>query len=457
MKWFVSLFPRFWLLFLVSALCSLGFFSFYMNTVVATGNTFSLSGMLAGPSPWNNRGNAGSIWFTITSDPDLNPYIDEDFYLHGSFWSSNAGWITFDHADPAVTLPYIDCPADVLSWGLLCDAHGYAWSENIGWIHLGDDSSIASISSLQYNPDTLNFLGFGYSSDIGWIPFDGIKLTTVARGFQWKSYVVWNIAGVKAMNTAYNSISDSFDSVSFSNLLRDIRKRYVEMTRGYDFTDINRSLDYRILKNQDLIISGDWTANSEWWNQNDTRTYIVEGGDVVIEWSILGNDLFPRAIIALKNSSWSWGNIYVRGDLSSNSPDIIQSSLVAEGSIFSGRKNLWVPIYYIEQSLLKIPINQLYVHGSVISRNTIWGAANSTPVCPVLVETCNATVAKRYDFNYFRNFVPLEWQSPTANAYNLIHRAYTKIPLLDDYSFIIEYDSRILIDPPPWLDLYTVK
>jgi hypothetical protein len=331
--------------------------------------------------------------------------------------------------------------------------NGFAWSKNAWWIHLWWISTISTIASLRFNPDTVKFEWFGFSQKLGWIPFTGVELLQVAPWFQWKAFVIGNIAGNKAYNTAYNKISDSFDTISFSTLLTSIRRRIVELSRWYDKE--NRKLDYEIIENED------YTVPISWWDygmQGNIRSRIVIWADIIINGTILEDLDKPLSLITLKSPSGSWGNIYITGDLWGQAiPDQIHASLIAEWAIISWMKNVFWANYFIDIWPLSIPTNQLYINGTVISRNTIGWAARSPSICPVLTNICTPEIAKRYDFNYFRNFVPASEFTSSGMTYNLTHRAYTKTPRLDTHWLIIEYDPRILSDPPPWLDLYNIN
>lgn len=57
-------------------------------------------------------------------------------------------------------------------------------------------------------------------------------------------------------------------------------------------------------------------------------------------------------------------------------------------------------------------------------------------------ETCTQATAELYDLNYFRTYDPLD-MSQKALPYS--------DPRLDNASFIIEYDDKILTDTPPGL------
>lgn len=85
----------------------------------------------------------------------------------------------------------------------------------------------------------------------------------------------------------------------------------------------------------------------------------------------------------------------------------------------------------------------MYINGTLFSRNTIGGASKNLniPVCPYN-SPCNVTDAQKYDLNYFRLFDVRD---------GVGKRAY-KNDSLDKYSVIIEYDSRVISNPPPALD-----
>lgn len=84
---------------------------------------------------------------------------------------------------------------------------------------------------------------------------------------------------------------------------------------------------------------------------------------------------------------------------------------------------------------------QLYIRGSVFSRNTIGGAVQVPQATCVYGENnCTYAQAIRYDLNYFRAFT----RGDSTN------RSYPTTTL-DDYSVIIELDPAILSSPPPGL------
>ena len=109
------------------------------------------------------------------------------------------------------------------------------------------------------------------------------------------------------------------------------------------------------------------------------RTLIIEGGDLYINGDIT-KDLFvdkPRTIIVLKDKSGNGGNIYLHGSVKQ-----IISTIIADGSIYSGfptsaQSTLPTTVFLYNSTKVQItnlPANQLYIYGSVITRNTIGGA-----------------------------------------------------------------------------------
>ncbi len=85
---------------------------------------------------------------------------------------------------------------------------------------------------------------------------------------------------------------------------------------------------------------------------------------------------------------------------------------------------------------------QLYVHGSVTSRNTLSGSLEDPKRCPFFIQSCDDAEAKRYDLTVLRDaFVSYDAdnlaESPLASS------------TYSGSSIIIEYDPRIIQDPPP--------
>jgi hypothetical protein len=102
--------------------------------------------------------------------------------------------------------------------------------------------------------------------------------------------------------------------------------------------------------------------------------------------------------------------------------------------------------YYVSKASVftDIPRNQLFIKGALGSYNTIGGSSkDGGAVCPYIIdniEPCTYDSAVKYDLNYFRiyNGAPPRRAYPDASK--------------DEYSVIVEYDPRTLLDPPPGLE-----
>lgn len=164
------------------------------------------------------------------------------------------------------------------------------------------------------------------------------------------------------------------------------------------------------------------------------RSIIVVGGDVMITGDISPSGL-PRAIIALQNASGTGGNVYIDETVKN-----IKTTVFAEGTVFSG-DNAGVLYNATTADITSLPLNQLWIKGSLLARNTVGGSMQSTPVCPLPGAFCNYETSIRYDLNYFRS-IPPSRTAPTNT------RAYSDASL-DMYSVIIDYDDRVISNPPP--------
>jgi exo-beta-1,3-glucanase (GH17 family) len=99
---------------------------------------------------------------------------------------------------------------------------------------------------------------------------------------------------------------------------------------------------------------------------------------------------------------------------------------------------------FAEKSVLTSGSRQLYIYGSVVSANTL-GDANAQ-ICPYHhTGVCTLADAKSYDLEELRKAYL------SLNATDIATHASTqptavKNPMIP---FIVEYDTRILQDPPP--------
>lgn len=435
--------------------CAFLVFSATITNTIITGSFWDpvLSGTF---STWGNAWvvsfdvtPAGYSWVEIVN-------IDTDtthVYLTGTFWMQSVGWVTFwnvwswwlaSWSGWVEVLPPGSGSSLSDPWYLT----GYAWSDNAGWISMGPWINWASWVALL--PDTTTLTGYAWSDNLGWIPFYS-GAVNIAQWFIGQVKVLGNIGGNKTFSTLYNP-GVSFDTVTLWNAVNKIRKNISMLIRNAWISKINTNISniassspnkfndtyiYKYDANpSDKSINYSLIKNS--MQTDKIRSLISIGADIYIDSDVVDVPRLDRSrvIIALKNDSWQWWNIYIKGTVKN-----IESSLIAEKSIWSWEDTGYgLSRYFIykQSAFSALPKNQLYILGSAIWHNTIWGWIQKT--CPYsdIIETCNGNTAIKYDWNYFRSF------SGSNNAW----RAY-KDASLDKYSVIIEYDPRSIQDPPP--------
>ncbi len=398
-------------------------------------------------------GNAGIISFDDTpygySGAQIVWYGTTEVTLTGMFWMQTTGWTTFSESMVTLIPP--------TSWDNIRDPwylSGYAWSPNAGWIALNHGES--NVSGVIFMPNISQLVWYGYSPNLGWIPFGEISgsgiVVDMSDGFIWKVSIDGAIGWSKTFNVLYN-VGGSFNSVSMTAFVNVVRKNITILLRNVgwkintDFTgawaqSFNKSMIFRIEDNASSV----FLKYSDIKNSFDfdlSRSLIVIGADVYIDTDVINILSQPRAIIAIKNDKGEWWNIYINGSVKK-----IESILFSEGSIISWAEFLTGTLspYYTSKAsvFLDIPRNQLYIKWSIWGFNTIgWSSKDDGAVCPYLRESttlCSYDNAIKYDWNYFRIYNG----APARRAYINDSK--------DQFSVIIEYDARIIQDPPPGLE-----
>ena len=100
-----------------------------------------------------------------------------------------------------------------------------------------------------------------------------------------------------------------------------------------------------------------------------------------------------------------------------NSVKKIESSIFTEGSLYSGldKNNLYNGT---TAGVATLGENQLYIRGSLISRNTIGGSFTTPATCVYGETNCSNTKSIPYDLNYFRQTPPTRSSTaPTTRSY----------------------------------------
>ncbi len=390
-------------------------------------------------------GNMGTIRFD--KDPWV-PYPKANLQwtgITGYFWSETSGWAEFTGGT------YIAPRAVVGGVREVWDASGWVWSDSAGWM---------TLSGAEYYPDTATLSWWLWGETLGWVSFETL-VDNVWLGFVGAVKILGNAGGsnIYSLNLANYEQWAHFDISTVATVINTTRKKVTLNLRNVGNNLINtvtNSPSPVVLNNAVYYINTGTSVNfyvtysdveSLFNTLSSPRSLIVVGWDIYIDTGVILPQNTPtHALIALKNDQGIWGNIYIRGDVTR-----IQSALISEGSLYSARR-LWGAwrLYNADKvSTTSLPNYQLYVRGSLISRNTIgWAWVASGSRCPFTEATCSYDQALRYDLNYFRDFQSWATLEPPDTIAR--HRGYTDTTL-DNKSLIIEYDSRMMTDPPPWL------
>jgi hypothetical protein len=384
----------------------------------------------------NGSGNAGLVSFDRSAGLDGST-------LTGDFSVETIGKVSFN------SVAHIVAPTS----GKVTDL----------WTVVGTASSLAgpiSLNTAYYDPVGKRLVGYGMNSGIGKVPFGPTVITdpvtgvptvdptssdqnniltdTSTTGFQWRVRVIGTIGGNSAFDTFY-SAGTRFNASAYNATLNQMRKNIALLTRNISFSN-----DRKIVNNT-IFIRGDkkYSDIQLDFPSSSIDSLIIIGGDLIIDTDLKSTDtIHPKGIIVMKDESGKGGNVVVQENVKK-----IQASIFAEGTLYSG--NTATDLYNdTTEKILNLSSNQLYIQGSLISRNTIGWATQDSALCVYGESSCTFSQAVRYDLNYFR--VTPASRSPVAPDTTSTTRAYgDDTTNLDTYSIIIERDPRISTDPPP--------
>jgi hypothetical protein len=194
--------------------------------------------------------------------------------------------------------------------------------------------------------------------------------------------VIGNIAGknIFTLNIANYEQGSSYNLSTVATVINETRKQVaLNLRNAGNFINTDFTTASPVVLKDALYYSYTGSTTDPYISYDGVRTYfddvtdarslIVVGGDIYVDTGvIMGTDTPPRALIALKNDAGKGGNIYVRGDVTK-----IHASLITEGSLYSARRNGAAWKLYNEDMIatLSLPNYQLYIRGTLISRNTI--------------------------------------------------------------------------------------
>jgi hypothetical protein len=167
-----------------------------------------------------------------------------------------------------------------------------------------------------------------------------------------------------------------------------------------------------------MVVNWDFTLTG--WSFATKRTIIILGWTGTISQNIARNLDHSLALIALSDSVGKWWAIVIDPTVTD-----VNLSLITDRHITSSGDN------------------QLYINGNIISSNTLGDTL--AQICPYYITVCDATESSKYDFENIRS--GFRGLSDTTGKTSTNPRAweYPHTPM------IIEYDMRIVTNPPPGL------
>ena len=190
---------------------------------------------------------------------------------------------------------------------------------------------------------------------------------------------------------------------NIANIWNTLHKNTALISRNRtDYSDVA----YRVITGDVSLSESDFTTSSP-----EKRTIVSLWGNITITGDISRKNS-PISIIALTDRNGNGGDISIDPSVT-----MIHATLFAQKSVRSSGNN------------------QLAIHGSVISHNSI-----SDTTCPYYVSPCASPELYNLE-NIRKDYLTSPWLASASLGGN-----YLTIPL------IIEYDGRILSDPPPMLE-----
>lgn len=170
------------------------------------------------------------------------------------------------------------------------------------------------------------------------------------------------------------------------------------------------------------------------------KTIVVEGGDLYINATNIDGDS-ALGIVVLRNAQGVGGDVYIDDGVR----DLKKVNIYADGSVRSATyltinvpQTPWVnATVNVRQTALT---NQLYISGSLVSRNTIGGV--DSLLLPSGLPASNALAAAEYDLNHLREF-QVCWKQVTADPLNPSLPVYPIVPIDTDVDGITVYATGI--------------
>jgi cysteine-rich repeat protein len=174
----------------------------------------------------------------------------------------------------------------------------------------------------------------------------------------------------------------------------------------------------------------------------DQKTIVVEGGDVYLEGDLDGSNAI--GLVVFKDFQGNGGDVYIH----SNVQELSKLNIFADGSVMSTDTFGTPPVFSNITNRQLALKRQLYIGGSLISKNTIGGVRSDPQLLPTGAIAPYTFEAARYDLNHLREFQvcwyevqadPLAPSQP-AFPFTVLNAAGTPWtgPALPDVSYFVD-------------------
>ena len=231
----------------------------------------------------------------------------------------------------------------------------------------------------------------------------------------WNTVITWQEANIS--------------NISTSDARNQIRRNAVTQTRWMQNWDVINGVRY---------VTGDVSLS---WQISWYETLVVQNGNITINWNLNTNQENLWIIVLSDNYNVDSGyqdtwNVYVTPNVTE-----IYGAIYADGALVSVDSS-WNPYPWDSSARNNELRNQLYLKGSLFTRNTIWWGILSDWVYTlpwgrtIQANNENFRIALSYDLNYIRR-----WRDNCLESSPWV----CKFP---NWAFIIENDPSFRVNPP---------
>ncbi len=344
-----------------------------------------------------------------------SPLISNVPYIF-SFLSvgDNAFWAFRDFTSSDISISCQAYAQELSLYSWLCD-----WSI-LGWFVTPSVFEVETKTSFDFTGSYAPMSRYPIKEDVTWenvisyLALDTLGIPT-SIAYKWTKSLfgesVFRNSWIKILgeNNGLGEYGDiSLDGNGKVKYLDQVRKNISLLSRNRtSYADV----DYEVITGDTIL-----TANSF----NSKRTIIVLGGKVTVSENIPDKPL-PMAIISLSDTLGNGGTIEIDPSVTD-----IWATLITDRHVStSGDK-------------------QLYIHGSIISSNTLGDTL--AQICPYYVSVvCDVTEAAKYDIEKLREWFIYLANTTGKTAVSEAAKAYPHTAI------IIEHDANVIINPPPGL------